>query len=49
MLRRTAVKEKEQAQEDLRDKIARACFERTEIDRLQALFLNYRKCFLESP
>lgn len=49
MLRRTAAKEKEQAQEDLQDKIAHACFERTEIDRLQALFLNYRKCFLESP
>ena len=49
MLRRTAAKEKEQAQEDLRDKIAHACFERTKIDRLQALFLNYRKCFFESP
>ena len=48
MLRRTAAKEKEQAQEDLQDKIAQACCERTKIDRLQALFLNYRKCFLES-
>ena len=48
MLRRTAAKEKEQAQEDLQDKIAQACCERTKIDRLQALFLNYRKRFLES-
>lgn len=29
MLRRTAAKEKEQAQEDLQDKIAHACCERT--------------------
>ena len=48
MLRRTAAKEKEQAQEDLQDKIVQACCERTKIDRLQALFLNYRNCFLES-
>ena len=48
MLRRTAAKEKEQAQEDLQDKIAQACCERTKIDRFQALFLNYRKRFLES-
>ena len=48
MLRRTAAKEKEQAQEDLQDKIAHARCERTKIDRLQALFFKNMKCFRES-